>query len=263
MAHKRKPYIPNHRYNPVVQAKRIDSLSSDLKDMQNVLQTVIDTYEKHMEHLSNFASHNMGNAVQSMYASLVKSGESSLTSELKASVNNLNSILESFKQMVACTHDKEFSLKEIMIAIETLTRSTCHLNKIEVKYDYDKTSTEQIKLPFQSLLQVLHNLISNSIKALNKVDEQKRILITAFAGDGVCRFSVKDNGIGVPNENVDKIFDYKFTTTESGSGIGLFYARYIVQHLNGQITLNRFEGDFSTIFNITIPYGNDKANISN
>jgi len=138
------------------------------------------------------------------------------------------------------------------------------LNKIEVKYNYDKSSTEQIKLPFQSILQVLHNLISNSIKALNKVDVPKTIRIEAAVDGEVCTFSVKDNGIGISDENIDKIFEYKFTTTEGGSGIGLFYAKSIVQdNLSGSITITRNEDNFSTIFNIKIPYGNRKTDINN
>lgn len=256
MHNRKKKYTPQSRFNPIIQAKKIEKFSQSLEDMKNVLQTVIDTYEKHMEYLSNFASHNMGNAIQSMYAALVKYDSTPLANELKTSVNNLNSILESFKQVVSCTHDKEFTIKEIMIAIETLTRTICHLNQIDIVYEYDRTSTTKIKLPFQSILQVLHNLISNSIKALNTIQYQKRILISASLDEDSCIFTIKDNGIGIPEENIDKIFEYKFTTTKCGSGIGLFYTKYIIQEkLNGSITIEKNKNEFTTIFNIRIPYG--------
>ena len=59
-----------------------------------------------MAELSNFASHNMGNAIQSMYDSIATSGENTeLAKSLKGSVDNLNGIVDSFKQVVSCTHE--------------------------------------------------------------------------------------------------------------------------------------------------------------
>lgn len=248
-------YNPQKRFNPAHQAARIEELSKGLDETKNVLQTVIDTYERHMGYLSNFASHNMGNAVQSMYATLIKHDhvDSSLTAELKASIDNLNGVLESFKQVVTCNHDKEFVLKELMTALETMTRSECKIHGINVSYNYDRNDTRTISASFQNLLQVLHNLMTNSVKALRNTTNPMIEVSAEITGEQ-CVFLVKDNGCGIDPENEDKIFEYKFTTTEGGSGIGLFFVKYMIEdNFNGQVNVKHNTDGFSTIFEIKIP----------
>lgn len=70
MNSQRKKYIPSSRHNPELQARRIDRLSEEVARLNKVLNSVTTSYDRHMEHLSAFAKHDMGNAVQSMYAIL-------------------------------------------------------------------------------------------------------------------------------------------------------------------------------------------------
>jgi signal transduction histidine kinase len=255
MSTKKKKYFPKKKLNPAHQAMLIKELTSGLEKTENVLQTVIDTYERHMGYLSNFASHNMGNAIQSMYAILAKNDhiDSSLTAELTASIDNLNGVLESFKQVVTCTHDKEFNLKELMTALETMTRSECKIHGINVSYNYERNDTNTIGASFQNLLQILHNLMTNSVKALRDT-KNPMIEVNAEIKENQCMFLVKDNGCGIAPENDVKIFEYKYTTTEGGSGIGLFFVKYMIENnFNGQVNVKHNENGFSTIFEIIIP----------
>jgi len=88
--------------------------------------------------------------------------------------------------------------------------------------------------------QVFYNLISNAIKFTNA---NGRIEITASANSNntFYNFSVKDNGIGIRPEDIDKLFsvDAKFTTEgtlgEKGSGLGLSLVKEIVEKHNGKI----------------------------
>ena len=71
-----------------------------------------------------------------------------------------------------------------------------------------------------------------------------------------------DNGYGVwySDENVGKIFDYKFTTTPGGTGIGLYHAKYVAEKIGGSISLDRSCTDeYSTKFTLKFPlYGNEE-----
>lgn len=249
-----KKYIPQRRFNPAVQERKLSEMSRRINDRNNVLSSVIGTYEKHIEYLSNFAGHNMGNAIQSMYATLVMHDDNpELTRELKGSLDNLNAILDSFKQIISCTHSNEFSLKDLMLSLESMTRSSCALHKVTTQYVYDKNDSRRVRLPFQSLLQVMHNLISNSIKALKDTSE-KKLVVESELTDSNCLFKIKDNGCGISDDVLPHIFEYKFTTTENGSGIGLFHAHYIIEErLHGTIDVERNSRTFSTIFKINIP----------
>ena len=61
-----------------------------------------------------------------------------------------------------------------------------------------------------------------------------------------------DNGIGVESENVDKIFEPKFTTKTSGMGLGLAMVKKIVETYGGTISLNTAY-EIGTTFKVTFP----------
>lgn len=249
-----RKYIPPIRYNPVIQAKKLDELYDRIDRFKDLLNAVNESYAQHLEHLANFAGHNMGNAIQSMYASLVGYDENeSWVREIKASIDNLNGVLESFKRVVTYGNEK-FTIPQLMSALATLTRSLCSINKVTTRYVYDRSDTKCLEIPFQSLLQVLLNMVSNSVKALRDVSIPKEIEIEARLLDGFCIFIVKDNGCGIADDIEDKIFNYRFSTTEGGSGIGLYFVRYIIEDtLHGEILLDKTNPNYSTIFTLKFP----------
>lgn len=259
---KKKKYIPTKRLNPELQARRIDMLQGEVADsqiqMKQVFDVVSNAYARHLELLANFARHNMGNAIQTMYASLVKFDENEdWVKEMKGAINTLNGILDSFKEVIPY-EDSNLAIPKVLVALETLTRTPCYMSKIKVEYVYDKDDEVKVNLPFQYVLQVLHNLMTNSIRALQEIQEQRKIEVRAYRDDKNCYFVIKDNGTGISEENIDKIFDYRFTTTEGGTGIGLYFVKYVIETmLNGHVTVDRNINSYATIFNLQIPYGND------
>ncbi|MEI6049417.1 MAG: ATP-binding protein [Bacteroidota bacterium] len=83
------------------------------------------------------------------------------------------------------------------------------------------------------LIIILDNLLSNSFKAKAKMVK----LIWEKAKDNETVLRVIDDGIGIPDKNVNKIFDFRFTTT-NGSGLGLYHSKDIIEKMGGSITLN-------------------------
>ena len=65
-------------------------------------------------------------------------------------------------------------------------------------------------------------------------------------------FTVSDNGIGVSEENIPKVFEPKFTTKTSGMGLGLPMIKNIVETYNGSITFVSKENE-GTTFRVTFP----------
>jgi len=102
------------------------------------------------------------------------------------------------------------------------------------------------------LLQVFINLLIN---AKDAVDEDGEIKISSFLNDrNLAEVSIKDNGIGIDMENLDKIFDPFFTTKEpgSGTGLGLSISHRIIKQFDGNITVSSNPGE-GTEFIITFP----------
>ena len=141
----------------------------------------------------------------------------------------------------------------LLIAVELLARADMQKNDIEMKFEYPKDSMIQIELPFQVILQMINNLIINSIKALEAVD-LKKMVISAFIDNDVFKFEIKDNGCAIQKEDICKIFEYGYSTT-GGSGIGLYHAKYLCeQYFEGGVKVETDNhGIYNKTFFITLP----------
>lgn len=90
------------------------------------------------------------------------------------------------------------------------------------------------------LIIILDNLISNSKKAIRKKIESGEKFIPEIKVNFILideqnlEINYSDNGFGIENEFIDKIFDYGFTKTE-GSGLGLTHVRELLENLGGEI----------------------------
>jgi two-component system phosphate regulon sensor histidine kinase PhoR len=103
------------------------------------------------------------------------------------------------------------------------------------------------------LEQVLVNLIHNAVKF---TDPGGQVTLFAQKENGFVRFSVQDTGVGIPADELERIFErfYKADRARSsgGTGLGLSIARHIVEAHGGKIWVESVEGRGST-FNFTIP----------
>jgi nitrogen fixation/metabolism regulation signal transduction histidine kinase len=92
------------------------------------------------------------------------------------------------------------------------------------------------------LEQVLINLILNAADAV-RGRENALVELSAYLDErGRPVIQVRDNGVGIPPENLDKIFVPFFSTKEGGSGIGLSLSRQVMQLHNGTITVSSKPG---------------------
>jgi len=87
------------------------------------------------------------------------------------------------------------------------------------------------------LQQVIINLVMNGIEAMQPVTDRPRELVIRSRQDEAHHVlvSVKDCGVGIPAENVDRLFNAFFTTKSSGMGMGLSICRSIIEALGGRL----------------------------
>lgn len=113
------------------------------------------------------------------------------------------------------------------------------------------------------LLQCLLNIVSNSVDALSTFDNRKKcIIIDVYEENDKCIISIKDNALGIKEENLLKIFEPYFTTKHKaqGTGIGLYMSHEIItKHLLGQIEVRnvkfKYLGEISkgACFKLVLP----------
>jgi two-component system phosphate regulon sensor histidine kinase PhoR len=117
----------------------------------------------------------------------------------------------------------------------------------------------KVNIDLQRLEQVLVNLIHNAVK-FTRAGGEIVLLAEPASGftpqGGFTRFAVRDTGIGIPDEDVPRIFERFYrvdkSRTGSGTGLGLSIAKHIVEAHGGQIGVESIERQGSKFY-FTIP----------
>ncbi len=196
--------------------------------------------------------------------------------------NPLTPIKLSIQQLIAAQKDKSPKFEEIFNKVTTTI-----INQIEVlkniatefsnfarmpkvnleKIDLRKTINKSLNLFTDERLSInfimnedifvyadedhfnrtIINLIRNSIQA-----KAKYIFICADIKEKFCNIRVKDDGEGIPLENVEKVFDENFTTKKMGMGLGLSMAKKFLTSIGGNIEIESTSPK-GTTFLIKIP----------
>ncbi len=150
------------------------------------------------------------------------------------------------------------SMKEVVNY--TITAMSDLLEKYKVKIETTFPSVTEDKISIlankDEIVQIFSNLIRNSIQSIVHAKRQAGLieLITSSMNNKV-EILIKDNGIGIPEEHVNRIFEPNFTTKSAaeGTGIGLSISRRLVRAFSGDITVFKNEPGSGVVFLISFP----------
>lgn len=148
-----------------------------------------------------------------------------------------------------------FTLERSPIAASNLLRSAARRMQVQAERANIILRVEcaedlpVIQVDAQRLQQVLINLIHNAVKFTRPGGE---VVLCAEPGPGKIRFSVRDTGVGIPAEEVSRIFERFYRVDKSrtgrGTGLGLSIAKHIVEAHRGKIWAESVQGRGSTFF---------------
>lgn len=101
---------------------------------------------------------------------------------------------------------------------------------------------------------IFNNLLSNAVKYANPLQEESYISIEVEKKNDDVLIDFKDNGIGIKQEYLDKVFHmfFRATNRSSGSGLGLYIVKEAVEKLGGKISIQSAPGK-GTAFHIRLP----------
>ncbi len=108
----------------------------------------------------------------------------------------------------------------------------------------------------QKVIQILVNLINNAKYALDKKDDKERLLtirLYRYEKDRI-RIEVSDNGIGIPEENLVRIFRHGFTTKAHGHGFGLHSGALAAKELGGSLMVQSEGPGKGSTFTLELPF---------
>ena len=169
-------------------------------------------------------------------------------------VQHLSTTTDDFRNFFNPNKNKE--IHHLAFPIEnalTLVEDSLHKNDIEIVKDIQ--ADPELNMYQNEIMQVILNLIKNSEHNFsNKYITDPKITIATFLRSKKVVISICDNGGGIPNNIVKKIFEPYFSTKseKQGTGLGLYMAKIIIEdHHNGILKVNNINDGvcFEMIFN--------------
>jgi len=231
------------------------------------LADIVGLFEEHANELSTFiANEERGKKIPAFLANLSKE----LVDEQERCLEALEALTKHVQHVgdiiqLQQSHSKTKGLIEptsiaeivedtIQINAETITR-----NNVEVLREIPNLPT--LLLDRHKVLQILTNLISNAIYALSISNRDDRILRICVKEpkSGFLRINVSDNGIGIPKENLTRIFEHGFTTKKTGHGFGLHSTALSANELSGSIKAHSDGPGKGAVFTVELPFKTKEA----
>jgi PAS domain S-box-containing protein len=148
---------------------------------------------------------------------------------------------------------RRIDLNDIVISVVRMVKPNAMLHSCELGTSLDPDLPTVEGDPVQ-LQQVLLNLIINAFDAMRDtpLSRRKVVIATERDADALTRVSVRDYGVGIPEQVRERLFEQFFTTKAKGLGMGLSIVRSIVESHGGTIAAENADGDGAR-FQFTLP----------
>lgn len=162
--------------------------------------------------------------------------------ELRRSIDHIKDVV-AMQQSFAGAPGLVEALDPVTLVEDSLRLNVAALMRHDVRVVRDFSPSPRVLADRTRVLQILVNLVRNAKHALDDGDPAgKRITLRVEpAGAERVRLVVADNGVGIPAENLERIFAHGFTTRKEGHGFGLHSAAIAAGELGGSLSV-RSEG---------------------
>jgi signal transduction histidine kinase len=177
-------------------------------------------------------------------------------------LEQLRSHIEHIRDIVTMqqTYARTSAIKDVVL-LSDLVEDSLRLNLgalsrhgVQIVREFEPLP--QLKIEKHKVLQVLVNLISNAKYAYDGVtgqDKQITLRISRDSEAGRARISVIDNGVGIPEENLTRIFNHGFTTRAEGHGFGLHSSALAAREMGGSLTVHSDGAGTGATFVLELP----------
>ncbi|HQV36568.1 MAG TPA: ATP-binding protein [Flavobacterium sp.] len=159
-------------------------------------------------------------------------------------MNSVASAFSNFASMPAQQNEQINLINVVRLALEIFNENYIRFetNENEIFTNMDRTQ----------LIRVITNLVKNATQSIQDNIINPSIIVTVYKENSNAIITVKDNGIGISEENKPYVFEPKFTTKTSGMGLGLGIIKKIIENYNGTITFES-QPNVGTKFIVSFP----------
>lgn len=146
---------------------------------------------------------------------------------------------------------------------EVVEISKIKLRKANIQLEYICELPCEARINQGEFQQVLINILNNAIEAIEAADNEHKIIkINLSRMDGKLCLTIQDNGVGIPKGREQAIFNLMVTSKTTGTGIGLWLSKDIIQRYDGKIEATHVQ-DGGACFMISLPLSINELALKN
>ena len=180
---------------------------------------------------------------------------------IKNNIDKLENIIADFLNISKIESSNIVNIEKVPIArlkteLHAILNERIKTSEANINYSLNLLNKEgELKIDFEKVLTILKNLVENAI--IYRGDLRPEIEISIIETKSMYKIGVKDNGVGISPEDVEKIFERFYrvdkarTSNKAGTGLGLSIVKELVERCGGKIDVISKEGK-GTIFIFTI-----------
>lgn len=230
-------------------------------------------YEENRKELIANISHDLQTPITSIrgYVEGIKDGVANTPEKLEKYLNIINSKADYLSGLIEDLFlFSKLDLKKLPFDFRTVNmrdfiehciedvQLDFEKNNIHILFEYNKDEVYELKIDVDKMRRVCLNILGNSKKYMDKEKGLIHITMRKQTDTNSIIISILDNGIGIPKEQLNKIFDKFYrvdasrNTSKGGSGLGLAICRQIVEGHKGKIWASDPETE-GTLIHIQLP----------
>ena len=240
-------------FEPAIQREVREEVTKEKEVMATEKQASLD------ELTASFA-HEIRNPIAAAKSLVQQMGEDPTSQEnveyAKVALDELQRVEKSVSHLLKYAKEEDynfdnFNLASILDASLTQMRAKLESKNVSISRNYIGGPT--VRADADKLRQVFTNIIDNAIDAMESNRGDRHLDITIRSNNpGMATVMIRDNGCGIPEDKLARIFNPFYTTKQTGTGLGMGIAKKVVDSHRGRIDVNSRVGE-GTELSISIP----------
>jgi PAS domain S-box-containing protein len=226
------------------------------------LQKVASIIDEHLEEIGTFITeHPQGKHIPVYLTEVCKclQGEQEdIISKLRVLTGNVQHIKDIISMQQAYARISGVSMRASLgqLVEDAIQINSAGLQRHETRLIREFEELPDVEIDKQKVLQILVNLISNAKYALSDSKKAEKLLTIRIYkhGQDRLRIEVADNGVGISEKNLTKIFSHGFTTKRHGHGFGLHSGALAASEMGGSLTVHSDGVEQGATFTLELPF---------